>query len=130
MKIFFISAAVVAAAAFGVMKANVNVNDKMSDLQLDNVEALADPPEPGTVTTTYQNAGPSSKGPFMAGQQVYSTTIEVENEGSAGVSWPWGSAKGSRKNKKTKTTVYYYYPCQNANSNDCQPYQTETVIYN
>lgn len=44
-KVFFI-AAVVAAAAFGVMKANdLNTNRKMSDLQLENVDALADPPE-------------------------------------------------------------------------------------
>ena len=46
MKKFFICAAVAAAAVFGVMKANdVNTNSKMSDLQLENVDALADPPE-------------------------------------------------------------------------------------
>lgn len=45
-KVFFI-AAVVAAAAFGVMKATeTNVNNTMSDLQLENVEVLAQEGEP------------------------------------------------------------------------------------
>ncbi len=39
-KVFFI-AAVVAASIFGVMKANdVNSNSKMSDLQMENIEAI------------------------------------------------------------------------------------------
>lgn len=46
-KVFFI-AAVVAAAAFGVMKANdVNVTYNMSDLQLENVELLAEGEDDG-----------------------------------------------------------------------------------
>ncbi len=49
-KVFFI-AAVVVAAAFGVMKAaDVNNSSKMSDLQMENVEALgqSEPQTPGT----------------------------------------------------------------------------------
>ncbi len=47
MKKFFICAAVVAASAFGVMKASdVNVKNDLSDLQLDNIEATAQTGEP------------------------------------------------------------------------------------
>ena len=43
MKKLFICAAVIAAAAFGVMKATeTNVTNKMSDLQMENVELLAE----------------------------------------------------------------------------------------
>ena len=50
MKKFFICAAVAAAAAFGVMKATDVNNSKMSDLQMENVEALgqSEPQTPGT----------------------------------------------------------------------------------
>lgn len=40
MKKFFLCAAVVAAAVFGVMKATDVNNSNMSDLQMDNIEAL------------------------------------------------------------------------------------------
>ncbi len=41
MKKFFIIAAVAAASIFGLVKANdVNVNNSMSDLQMENLEAL------------------------------------------------------------------------------------------
>lgn len=44
MKKFFICAAVVAASIFGVMKAtDVISNSNMSDVQLENVEAIANP---------------------------------------------------------------------------------------
>ena len=45
MKKIILCAAVVAAAVFGVMKATDVNNSKMSDLQLENVEALAQLPE-------------------------------------------------------------------------------------
>lgn len=46
MKKFFICAAVVAAAAFGVMKTNDIINNNKSTLKLENIEALANC-EPG-----------------------------------------------------------------------------------
>ncbi|MDD6003888.1 MAG: NVEALA domain-containing protein [Bacteroidales bacterium] len=43
MKKFFIIAAVAAASIFGLVKANdVNVNNNMSELQMENVELLAE----------------------------------------------------------------------------------------
>ena len=60
MKHFFICAAVVAAAAFGVMKANnVNSDNDLTAFQLDNVELLAEGDTCGsgwrTVTYTDSN---------------------------------------------------------------------------
>lgn len=47
MKKFFVVAAVIAASVFGVMKANsVYTTNKMSNLQLENVEALAEGEDP------------------------------------------------------------------------------------
>lgn len=52
MKKLFICAAVIAAAAFGVMKATeTNVNNSMSDLQMENLEALGQ--KPGEVVVDF-----------------------------------------------------------------------------
>lgn len=57
MKKFFIIAAVAAASIFGLVKANdVNVNNNMSELQMENVELLAEgEPNPNCINGCKEN---------------------------------------------------------------------------
>lgn len=58
MKKIIICAAVVAAAVFGVMKAtDVNVNNGLSDLQMENIEVLAQQSEPDNKYYKYVEPG-------------------------------------------------------------------------